>query len=130
MQAYNSVKNFFTAGDFSTCTNEAMADLAVNLNLIRMFQVLGQGIAVDPETLMKSYLHMKWHLDATLTGSRQKPAGLREELRGREDLFAAVDAYMRDQDSQPTPSAASRAGSVSPGAFFTIQADLFTRWAR
>jgi hypothetical protein len=87
VQAYNSVKNFFTAGDFSTCINEAMADLAVDLNLIRMFQVLGQGIAVDPETLMKGYLHMKWHLDATLTGSRQKPAGLREEFRGREDLL-------------------------------------------
>ena len=130
VQTYNSVKNFFVAGDFTTGTNEAMADLAVDLNLIRTFQVLGQGIAVDPETLMKGYLHMKWHLDVTLTGSRQKSAGLREEFRGREDLFTAVDAYMRDQDGQPSPSAASRVGSVSPGAFFTMPTDLFTRWAR
>lgn len=127
MQTYNSVKNFFTAGDFTTGTNEAMVDLAVDLNLIRTFQVLGRGVAIDPETLMKGYLHMKWHLDVTLTGSRRKSAGLREEFRGREDLFAAVDAYMRDQDSRPSPSPAYRAGSVGPRAFFTIQTDLFTR---
>jgi hypothetical protein len=130
VQTYNSVKNLFTAGDFTTGTNEAMADLAVDHAILRAFQVLGKGIAVDRQTLMNGYLHMKHHVDVTLVGNRQKSAGLREEFRGGEDLFAAVDAYMREQERQPETSTTSTAGWATPGGFFTVQSQVFSQWAR
>src|SRR4051812_44573871 len=120
-------KSLFTAGDFTTGTNEAMADLVVDHAILRTFQVLGKGIAVDRQTLMSGYLYMKRHVDVTVVGSRQKSTGLREEFRGGEDLFTAVDAHMREQERQPETSTTSTAGWVTSGGVFTVQSQDFSQ---
>jgi hypothetical protein len=129
IQFYNSVKTLFVAGDFYTGSNPAMADLAVDRRILQTFEALGKAIAVDPETLMRAYLHLKWHSRVAFTDSQQKSFGLREEFRGREDLLTRVDASMRDYENMDRPSTVEDQPSMTGGAFITLQTRTFTRWA-
>ena len=128
VQSYNSAKNLFCAGDFYAGTNAAMADLAVDHSLLRTFQVLGKGIAVDPQTLLRGYLHMKEHTWVTLTDSCEVSRGLREEIRGSEELIQAIHLYMQEQETLADQLGEPPPEPVPPEAFFTLKSRVFARW--
>lgn len=90
VQAYNSVKEVFAAGNQYPFRNPAIEALALDPQLQKTWQQVGAGLSNDPIALIKSYLYAKARCHHRIQSSVQKSFGVREEYRVSTSLLARV----------------------------------------
>jgi len=155
-QFYNTVKNFWAAGDNYFGANRGLDDLGLDPEKLRILhhaaQAAGGGHVASSVALINAFLHLLGHVDEVSSSAGGKSSAVRDEHRSRGDFFSRVDHFMTiselhqeslDQGFTPTEYAENtiegqlirrvfrhRVRRHKPGrnAFLCLQTSVFLRW--
>jgi hypothetical protein len=98
-----------------------MADVAVDPDVIRMFQQVGHAMAIDPKKLDKMYGYVKRSVDHITGDCVNMSYGHRMEFRLEQDLFDELDRLTTEEERHERPPSFT---------YWAMPSELFFRYLR